>query len=242
MRDLRATRCARPALIDRAAAREAVRTSRTPCAASAHGIARPARDPNLGSDTTVGEPLRIRIAPPVSRGNRHFTVGGGRLRQSGPRPETIFLRSACTRRLKDFIAKGFSSKSWPKQVRRKAAAAATSGGGVRRGREAAAFRKTRYPCGNLESSTCVILNGSGIQLAVGPQPLWLRNHNSGLAQRIMILLTDLIESHVATGRLSFVSEKSNAIIGVVTAGCERLLPSCDGLTGPEYHGPMIYTG
>ncbi|KZV35799.1 pentatricopeptide repeat-containing protein mitochondrial-like [Dorcoceras hygrometricum] len=34
--------------------------------------------------------------------------------------------------------------------------------------------------------TCVTLNGSGIQLAVGPQPLWLRNHNSGLAQRIMV--------------------------------------------------------
>ncbi|KZV32665.1 hypothetical protein F511_32302 [Dorcoceras hygrometricum] len=26
----------------------------------------------------------------------------------------------------------------------------------------------------------------GIQLAMGPQPLWLRNHNSGLAQRIMV--------------------------------------------------------
>ncbi|KZV52545.1 hypothetical protein F511_23314 [Dorcoceras hygrometricum] len=36
------------------------------------------------------------------------------------------------------------------------------------------------------SRTCVTLNGSGIQLAVGPQPLWLRNHNSGLAQRIMV--------------------------------------------------------
>ncbi|KZV35720.1 exportin-1-like [Dorcoceras hygrometricum] len=35
-------------------------------------------------------------------------------------------------------------------------------------------------------TTCVILNGSGIQLAVGTQPLWLRNHNSGLAQRIMV--------------------------------------------------------
>ncbi|KZV21998.1 pentatricopeptide repeat-containing protein-like [Dorcoceras hygrometricum] len=34
--------------------------------------------------------------------------------------------------------------------------------------------------------TCVTLNGSGIQLAVGPQPLWLRNHNSGLAQWIMV--------------------------------------------------------
>ncbi|KZV30234.1 hypothetical protein F511_31096 [Dorcoceras hygrometricum] len=39
---------------------------------------------------------------------------------------------------------------------------------------------------NHESGTCVTLNGSGIQLAVGPQPLWLRNHNSGLAQRIMV--------------------------------------------------------
>ncbi|KZV57503.1 eukaryotic peptide chain release factor subunit 1-1-like [Dorcoceras hygrometricum] len=39
---------------------------------------------------------------------------------------------------------------------------------------------------NHESGTCVTLNGSGIQLAVGPQPLWLRNHNFGLAQRIMV--------------------------------------------------------
>ncbi|KZV50126.1 triacylglycerol lipase [Dorcoceras hygrometricum] len=35
-------------------------------------------------------------------------------------------------------------------------------------------------------STCVTLNGSGIQLSVGPQPLWLRNHNSGLSHRIMV--------------------------------------------------------
>ncbi|KZV48620.1 hypothetical protein F511_26974 [Dorcoceras hygrometricum] len=39
---------------------------------------------------------------------------------------------------------------------------------------------------NLESSTCVTLNGSGIQLAVGPQPLRLQNHNFGLAHRIMV--------------------------------------------------------
>ncbi|KZV27121.1 desmoplakin [Dorcoceras hygrometricum] len=68
---------------------------------------------------------------PVSRENRHFTVGGGILRQSGPRPETISLRSACTRRLKDFIANGFSSKSFPEQVRRTAEAAVCTGGGVR---------------------------------------------------------------------------------------------------------------
>ncbi|KZV17627.1 hypothetical protein F511_16983 [Dorcoceras hygrometricum] len=46
---------------------------RPPCAASAHGVAR----------------AWLR---PVSRGNRHFTVGGGRLRQSGPRPEGRLLR------------------------------------------------------------------------------------------------------------------------------------------------------
>ncbi|KZV57185.1 cleavage stimulation factor subunit 2-like [Dorcoceras hygrometricum] len=40
--------------------------------------------------------------------------------------------------------------------------------------------------GGAAESTCVTLNGSGIQLAVGPQPLWLRNHNFGLAQRIMV--------------------------------------------------------
>ncbi|KZV42419.1 hypothetical protein F511_37751 [Dorcoceras hygrometricum] len=34
--------------------------------------------------------------------------------------------------------------------------------------------------------TCVTLNGSGIQLAVGPQPLRLRNHNFGLTHRIMV--------------------------------------------------------
>ncbi|KZV21217.1 hypothetical protein F511_17951 [Dorcoceras hygrometricum] len=44
----------------------------------------------------------------------------------------------------------------------------------------------KFSCGNHESSTCVTLNGSGIQLAVGPQPLRLRNHNFGLAQRIMV--------------------------------------------------------
>ncbi|KZV20440.1 hypothetical protein F511_39443 [Dorcoceras hygrometricum] len=38
------------------------------------------------------------------------------------------------------------------------------------------------------------------------------------------------------------SADSNAIIGVVTTGFECLPPSCDGLTGPDDHGPMISTG
>ncbi|KZV36193.1 hypothetical protein F511_20092 [Dorcoceras hygrometricum] len=37
-----------------------------------------------------------------------------------------------------------------------------------------------------KTGTCVTLNGSGIQLAVGPQQLRLRNHNFGLTHRIMV--------------------------------------------------------
>ncbi|KZV32509.1 small conductance mechanosensitive ion channel family [Dorcoceras hygrometricum] len=37
---------------------------------------------------------------PVSRGNRNFTVGGGRLRQSGPRPEARLLRQPALEGLK----------------------------------------------------------------------------------------------------------------------------------------------
>ncbi|KZV16689.1 hypothetical protein F511_20610 [Dorcoceras hygrometricum] len=49
-----------------------------------------------------------------------------------------------------------------------------------------AGQRVMFSCGNHESSTCVTLNGSGIQLAVGPEPLLLRNHNFGLAHRIMV--------------------------------------------------------
>ncbi|KZV35881.1 hypothetical protein F511_36730 [Dorcoceras hygrometricum] len=41
--------------------------------------------------------------------------------------------------------------------------------------------------------------------------------------------------------LCVVPEKSNAIIGVVTVGFKCLPPSCDWLTGPDDHGPMIST-
>ncbi|KZV46013.1 hypothetical protein F511_16175 [Dorcoceras hygrometricum] len=74
---------------------------------------------------------------PVSRGNRHFTVDCGRQRQSGPRPETGFLRQPAL--------EGLTRSAWtdsPRRVgrnkfRRLEAAAATSGGGggfVRGGR------------------------------------------------------------------------------------------------------------
>ncbi|KZV38662.1 hypothetical protein F511_34788 [Dorcoceras hygrometricum] len=43
---------------------------------------------------------------------------------------------------------------------------------------------SRFP--GAQRNTCVTLNDSGIQLAMGTQPLWLRNRNFGLAQRIMV--------------------------------------------------------
>ncbi|KZV52472.1 MLO-like protein 4 [Dorcoceras hygrometricum] len=46
----------------------------------------------------------------------------------------------------------------------------------------------------------------------------------------------------ASFRRCLVSERSNAIVGAVTTGYECLPSSCDGLTGPDDHGPMISTG
>ncbi|KZV49191.1 carboxyl-terminal-processing peptidase 1, chloroplastic [Dorcoceras hygrometricum] len=57
---------------------------------------------------------------------------------------------------------------------------------VSRGRSGSAWLRPVSRGNRHFKSTCVTLNGSGIQLAVGPQPLWLRNHNFGLAQRIMV--------------------------------------------------------
>ncbi|KZV35557.1 hypothetical protein F511_32417 [Dorcoceras hygrometricum] len=69
---------------------------------------------------------------PVSRGNRHFTVGGGRLRQSGPRPKGRLLRQPAL----ESLTRSARTDS-PRQVgrnkfrRSEAAAACTGGGGVR---------------------------------------------------------------------------------------------------------------
>ncbi|KZV15842.1 hypothetical protein F511_18599 [Dorcoceras hygrometricum] len=91
--------------------------------------------------------------------------------------------SIYTRRLDGFSTDGNSSSRWPEQVRQEAAARVIGRVG---GAAVCVYMEARFPCGNHQSSTCVTLNGSGIQLAVGPQPLWLRNHNFGLAQQIMV--------------------------------------------------------
>ncbi|KZV48811.1 dentin sialophosphoprotein-like [Dorcoceras hygrometricum] len=81
--------------------------------------------------------------------------------------------SPCTRRCDEICVDGFSSSSLAGTDSGEEAAA--GGGG-----------SLREEGQRSQSRTCVTLNGSGIQLAVGPQPLWLRNHNSGLAHRIMV--------------------------------------------------------
>ncbi|KZV42856.1 hypothetical protein F511_13609 [Dorcoceras hygrometricum] len=129
------------------------------------------RSENLGSDTTVG----IRITPPGGAAEEQKTCGG-RYHQSGPRPEKGFLRQPALEGLTRSARTDSPRQDWPETIFRRHVAVATACEVEERG---AAIKLL---------GTCVTLNGSGIQLAVGPQPLWLRNHNSGLAHRIMILM------------------------------------------------------
>ncbi|KZV54954.1 hypothetical protein F511_31963 [Dorcoceras hygrometricum] len=54
-----------------------------------------------------------------------------------------------------------------------------------------------------------------------------------------VYLISLLGSVSHYERSGCVVHQSNAIIGAVTTGYECLPPSCDGLTGPDDHGPMI---
>ncbi|KZV20695.1 hypothetical protein F511_09672 [Dorcoceras hygrometricum] len=105
------------------------------------------------------------LAPTGITRTRLFSVDCGSLRKSGPRPEPRLLRQAALEALTRSARTNTPRKTRPEQFPAKIVGGAWA--------EAAA-------------ATCVTLNGSGIQLAVGPQPLRLRNHNSGLAQRIMV--------------------------------------------------------
>ncbi|KZV51478.1 hypothetical protein F511_06946 [Dorcoceras hygrometricum] len=180
MRDLRATRRARLALDDRAAAREAARMSR-PAIAQSPGhlalVARPARDVR----SSIVRPAHDGVAR-ARRGCRRrtwrrpgdsllefcFPIDSkpeiqycGRYRQSGPRPDTRLL---CHPALEG-VTRSARTDS-PRRIGRKQFSGEEGGGGLR---EERGWRPR-----------------VGIQLAVGPQPLRLRNHNSGLAHRIMV--------------------------------------------------------
>ncbi|KZV38565.1 hypothetical protein F511_33758 [Dorcoceras hygrometricum] len=112
--------------------------------------------------------LGIRIRPPA-RQRKNIKTDCGRLSpiRSTTRSETP--SSGCTRSADEISTNGFSSSNWPETIFRRRSAAARGGGG------GGGLRVRRVAARRL-----------GIQLAVGPQPLWLRNHNSGPAQRIMV--------------------------------------------------------
>ncbi|KZV26914.1 hypothetical protein F511_39057 [Dorcoceras hygrometricum] len=66
---------------------------------------------------------------PVSRGNRHFTVGGGRLRQSDPRPEGRLLRQPALEGLTRSARTDSPRQVGRNKFRRSEAAALGGGGG-----------------------------------------------------------------------------------------------------------------
>ncbi|KZV53058.1 hypothetical protein F511_31486 [Dorcoceras hygrometricum] len=115
---------------------------------------------------------------PDSQGIWHFKVGDDRSPQSGPRLESGLLRQSA---LEDLMNLPWTES--PRQGDQNKSDHTINDGGAA-AQEVAGGRE--FPCGNRESSTCVTLNGLGIQLAVGPQPLRLRNHNFGLSHRIMV--------------------------------------------------------
>ncbi|KZV55495.1 hypothetical protein F511_35070 [Dorcoceras hygrometricum] len=86
---------------------------------------------------------------PVSRGNRHFTVGGGRLRQSGPRPEGRLLRQSALEGLTRSAQTETPRKVGRNKFRRRRRKAAV----IWERREACAFR-VRVKC-NQESTILI---------------------------------------------------------------------------------------
>ncbi|KZV44300.1 hypothetical protein F511_17623 [Dorcoceras hygrometricum] len=139
--------------------------------------------------------------------------------------------SICTRRLDGFATDGITSAR--DRSKSDHGAAARDGAAVVRGREV----EERWKGGRVmlvEASTCVTLNGLEIQLAMGPQPLRLPNHNFGLAQRIMVkrLATSPHDPLVARDPIAMqTSWRSNSDIAIVTSiGYPRMKSSVESST------------
>ncbi|KZV23116.1 hypothetical protein F511_09154 [Dorcoceras hygrometricum] len=115
------------------------------------------------------------LAPTGITRIRLFSIDCGSLRQSDPRPEPRLLRHAAletlTRSARTDSPRRTGQKQFSDDDRRRRVGGGGGGGVLEERRGRLVFR---------------VRVDSRIQLAVGPQPLWLRNHNSGLAQRIMV--------------------------------------------------------
>ncbi|KZV30011.1 Tau class glutathione S-transferase [Dorcoceras hygrometricum] len=200
----------------------------------------------------------------LSRGNRHFTVDGGRLCQSGPRPDTRLLRQPAL----EVLTRSARTDS-PRQVGRNNFPATQGGGGGTRAAAAAAYERREGAAAKLRLGDGF---GSG---PTGPGPTdehsvhlhhrdfivtpiadrirridsvskteyyeWLRNHNSGLAQRIMygpfnpyipIRSTIIGKSRVAKDPIVMrTSWRSNSDIASVTSiGYPRMSASGESST------------
>ncbi|KZV21050.1 hypothetical protein F511_31546 [Dorcoceras hygrometricum] len=96
---------------------------------SAQPPGRDARQARIACAYARGEGAWLR---PVSRGNWHFTVGGGRLRQLGPRPEGRLLSQPALEGLTRSARTETPRKIGRNKFRRGAAAATMQGAGRRR--------------------------------------------------------------------------------------------------------------
>ncbi|KZV35984.1 pleiotropic drug resistance protein 5-like [Dorcoceras hygrometricum] len=123
---------------------------------------------------------------PVSRGNRHFTVGGGRLRQSGPRPEARLLRQPAleglTRSARTDSPRQVGRNKFRRERRRRKAAAAVAfergegGGHLELGlgfNVVCRSRTPQNPLPMLNTLSSVSVRESRIQYLCDPQ--WFRD-------------------------------------------------------------------
>ncbi|KZV38196.1 hypothetical protein F511_14393 [Dorcoceras hygrometricum] len=110
---------------------------------------------------------------PVSRGNRHFTVDGGRLRQSGPRPDTRLLRQPALEGLTRSARTDSPRRVGRNSFRRLKAAAAAACLERRGGYFALGSRTPKNPLRMLNTLSSVSVQESQIQYLCDPQ--WFRD-------------------------------------------------------------------
>ncbi|KZV26424.1 hypothetical protein F511_14502 [Dorcoceras hygrometricum] len=81
---------------------------------------------------------------PVSRGNRHFTIGGGRYRQYGPQPDARLLHQPALEGLMRSARTDSPRQDWPEKFPAKRGGG--GGGGFWRGGRAATLLGLGFSC------------------------------------------------------------------------------------------------
>ncbi|KZV55757.1 hypothetical protein F511_21253 [Dorcoceras hygrometricum] len=181
----------------------------------------------------------------VSRGNRHFTVDCGRLRQSGPRPETRLLRQPALEGLKRSARTDSPRQDWPEQfpAREAAASAATSGGGgdgfVRGGKGAATSSRTlQNPLRLLNTLSGVSVRESRIQYLCDPQ--WFRDTASRgsttiVAPKSQFRICPTDHDSIGYPRMSASGESSTTMHRLLHASGSHTIPPPDDPKTNQYN-------